>query len=108
MVPIRLAQFSPTAVAATYYTVAAGFYVVVKNIVVANSLTTAVTLQLSLVPSGGTAGLANRIIPGTAIPGLGTVALDLTQVMNAGDFISALAGSANALAVTISGMREAV
>lgn len=100
--PLRLAQFVPTATVATYYT--ADELTVVKNIVVANTSGAAVPFTLSLVPSGQAAGNSNRIVPGSGIPALGTVAFDLTQVMHPGDFIAAFAGTAGVLAVTISGM----
>lgn len=104
--PRRLVQFVPTAVVATYYVVPADRRVLVKNIVVANTAGVAVPFTLSLVPVGEVAGAANRIVPGSAVPALGTVALDLTQVMTSGDSLAAFAGTAGVLAVTISGVEE--
>jgi len=100
--PLRLAQFVPTATVASYYT--ADAVTIIKNIVVANTAGFVVPFTLSLVPSGLTAGNSNRIVPGSGIPALGTVAFDLTQVMHPGDFIAAFAGTAGVLAVTVSGM----
>lgn len=104
LAPARLAQFAPTATVATYYTVTGGIIAIVKNIVVANSAGFVVPFTLSIVPSGQTAGNGNRILPGGGVPALGTLALDLTQVMHPGDSIAAFAGTAAVLAVTISGL----
>lgn len=106
MNPARLAQFVPGTTVATYYTVPNGRYTVVKNIVIANTSGAAIPFTLSLVPVGSVADNSNRIVPGTSIPALGTVALDLTQVMHGNDFIAAFAGTAGVLAVTISGMES--
>jgi hypothetical protein len=104
LAPARLAQFAPTATVATYYDVPGGVIAIVKNIVVANTAGFTVSFTLSIVPSGQTAGNGNRIVPGSGIPSLGTLALDLTQVMHPGDSIAAFAGTAGVLAVTISGL----
>lgn len=104
--PKRLAQFVATASEATYYTVPATKSAIVKNVIVANTSASDRTLSLSIVPSGGSAGNSNRIIPGTNIPAGAVVPFDMTQVMNAGDFISAIASAASSLTLTISGMEE--
>ena len=102
----RLAQFQAAAAETSHYTVPADTLAVVKNIVIANTSTVDVSLSLSIVPAGGVAGLENRIVPGLVIPPLSVVPLDVTQVMAAGDYISASASLANALTVTISGMED--
>ena len=101
----RLSQFAPDTSERTYYTVPAGTAVILTNIVVANSSSSPVTLALSLVPAGGVPGNANRLIPGTTIPGNTMIPLDLSSVMAAGDFITAVAGGTG-LAVYISGMER--
>lgn len=100
--PLRLVQFVPTATVATYYNAAE--LTIIKNIVIANTAGFVVAFTLSLVPSGQVADNSNRIVPGSGIPALGTVALDLTQVMHVGDFLAAFASTAGVLAVTVSGM----
>jgi hypothetical protein len=103
--PTRLAQWQPGVTEATVYTVpGTALRVIVTNIIVANVTTTGVALSLSIVPAGGTAGGANRLIPGTTIPANTVVPFDLSTVMNPGDFISAIAGAASSLTVTISGV----
>lgn len=101
----RLAQFVASTAETTRYTVVgAGIKAIVKNIVIANTSAAAVTLGLSIVPVGGTAGNANRIIPTISIPPNAVVPFDMTQVMNEGDFISATASANTALTITISGL----
>lgn len=100
----RLAQFVATTAEATYYTVPGGQKAIVKNIVIANTSAATATLALSLVASGGTAGNANRILPTIAVPANSVIPFDLTQVMDAGGFISAIASANAALTVTISGL----
>ena len=102
----RLVQFSPTATDATYYTVPAATKAILKQIIIANSHTADVAIYLSIVPTGGAVGVTNRIIPGTILGAGQSWFLDLTQVMVTGDFISARAGTAAVVAVTISGLLE--
>lgn len=104
--PKRLAQFVAATAETSHYTVPATTLAVVKNVVVANTSTNPVTCSLSIVPAGNVAGVANRVIPGTTIPPGAVVPFDMTQVMAAGDFISAIASVAASLTVTISGMEE--
>lgn len=104
LLPKKMAQFVATASEATYYTVPAGKQGLVKNIVIANTSALAATVSISLVPSGGVAGNANRIAPGLTVPGNTAVQYALTQVMNAGDFLSAIASAAATFTVTVSGM----
>lgn len=104
-VPTKLAQAAPSTTAATtIYTVPGGRTTTVKNIIVANVTAAAATATISFVPGGGTAGAANRIMHSVVVQPNALVTLDLTQVLNAGDFISVQVGTANALVFTISGV----
>lgn len=102
--PARLYQGQPGTTEGVIYTVPAGQKVIVKQIVLANVTSSAATISISLVPSGGTAGNANRIVPGVGVNGNSVVVIDMAQVMNAGDFLSAVQGTAGAITVTISGV----
>lgn len=106
VVPKRLAQFVATTAEVTYYTVAANKLATIKQILIANTSAAAVTLSLSVVPSGNAAGNANRIVPGTSVPVNSMVALDVMVVLGVGDFISAIASANTALTVTISGLEQ--
>lgn len=90
----------------TIYTVPGATTTIVKQIIVANTTGSAANYSLSLVPSGGSAGASNRIIPTTSFPANSTTIFDLTQVMDTGDFISHLQGTSAAITVTISGVEK--
>lgn len=103
--PTRLAQAAPATTAdTTVYTTPAATTAIVKQILVANVTASTATLDLSLVPSGGTVGDSNRIIKSQSFPAHSTTSIDLAQVLAAGDFISLKQGTASALTITISGL----
>lgn len=91
----------------TVYTVPASTTTIVKQIVVANVTGTAAVTSLSLVASGGTAGVTNRIYEQISIPANSTVTFDLSQVMATGGFISIKQGTASSITTTISGIEKA-
>jgi len=78
--------------------------VIIKQVVIANTKNTASKIALSLVASGGNAGNENRILPDMDIEANTSVVVDLSQVMEAGDFLSAKQGTAGAVTITISGV----
>lgn len=102
--PLRLYQGQPATSEATLYTVPAATTVIVKQVVAANTSAAAATISLSLVPSGGAAGAANRLLGAVSIPANSSISLDLSQVMTAGDFLSGSQGTAAAVTLTISGV----
>jgi|SRR5439155_337982 len=78
---------------------------IVKQVVLCNtSTTTAVSISLSVVPSGNTGGNANRIISGYSLAASQTTTFDLSIVMSTGDFMTAVASSASTITVTIAGV----
>lgn len=106
--PKKLAQSAPAnTTETTVYTVGTGLSCIVKQVIVANVTAAAATLDLSLVPSGGTAGDGNRVVKGQSFPANSTTTLDVVQVLAAGDFLSLKQGTASALTVTISGVEFA-
>lgn len=100
----RLYQGQPGTAEGTLYTVPASTSAIVKEIIMTNITTTAATVSISVVPSGGTAGATNRIIEGLTIPANDIKVAPLSTVLNAGDFLSGLQGIASAITVTISGV----
>jgi hypothetical protein len=100
----RLYQGQPSTGEATLYTVPSSTSVIVKQIVLCNTSASTASISLSIVPSGGTAGSANRIVGGYTVPANATQTLDMSQVMNTSDFISGLQGTASTVTVTISGV----
>lgn len=107
--PKRLAQYSPIGTSdTTIYTVPGGELTIIKQIMISNTTAATVTVAVSVVPLGGTAGAANRVVPDTNLPGKSVLVFDLSQVMNTGDFISVKTSSANAAAFTVSGVESTV
>lgn len=104
--PKRLAQFVASTVEITHYTVPEDTFTIIKNVILANTYPSAVSMSMSLVPLGQGAGIENRIVPGVSIAGNSSISLDLSTVMAEGDFISASAAVDLAVAVTISGVEE--
>lgn len=100
----RLYQGQPGTVEGALYTVPASTSAIVKEIIMTNITTTAATVSIGVVPSGGTAGATNRIIEGLTIPANDIKVAPLSTVLNAGDFLSGLQGTASAITVTISGV----
>lgn len=86
---------------------APGTSVSITHGVLCNTTGSAVTVSLSLVPSGGTAGVANRVMAAYSLPAGDSLDLRGYVVgakLNEGDFLSALAGTANAVTVVLSGV----
>lgn len=106
----RLYQGQPGTGETTLYTVPTTLNSVnvkrvqVTEIVVCNTTTNNAAISLSIVPSGGTAGAANRILATANVNGNTTQTMTLREVMYVGDFISGLQGISGAITVTISGM----
>lgn len=87
----------------TQYTSAA-LRTIIDKFTVANVTGSAATFALNLVPSGGAAGNSNLLISRTIQPSETYVCPELVgHILDAGDFISTLAGTASALAIAGSG-----
>lgn len=96
--PTRL--FNPRSLGssmATLHTVPSGFFDLLKQLIAANTSDSDVRLSVSLVPSGQVASLSNRLVPGSIVPARSVVTFDMSQVLNAGDFIAAQGESVNRL-----------
>jgi hypothetical protein len=95
-----------TASAVTQYTAPGLTKTVIKKVTVCNSTGSAATLTLNLVVSGGTAGVTNVVTSAKSIAAGATYEVYEAEnhVLNAGDFISALSGTAAALTLKVSGI----
>lgn len=100
--PVKLAQAAITTGTTTIYTVPASTRALVKDIDICNTTGGALTVNLHLVPSAGTAGTGNALLYGTSINANTTLQWTGVQVMNAGDTIQ-VQGSGLGLTVNISG-----
>lgn len=94
-----------TTSAATYITAAANSQTIIKRAVFTNVTGGAVTFTVYRVPSGGSAVTGNEIIPARSIAaGATDLAPELSNmVLNAGDFIAALASTGTSINMFASG-----
>ena len=92
-----------TSATALYTVTAPASSGITKQILVSNYSAGSANITLYLVPSGGTAGNSNVIVPAVAISANSTITLDLTQVLNLGDSLWALASAGTAINVVVSG-----
>ena len=90
----------------TQYTAAASTVVKIANATLSNTSGSAVTVSVSLVKSGGTAGTSNRVLSAYSLaPGDSVVLRELADhVLGTADFISAISGTASTVAFTLSGI----
>jgi hypothetical protein len=103
--PKKMGQAQLTAAEVTQYTVPGGVSAIVKSIILTNVTGGALTFTISIVPSGGTAGVTNRIVELADIDPYAVVTLDdVNQVLATGDFISAKASVAASINFRASGV----
>jgi hypothetical protein len=100
----RLAQTQPGTSYATAYTVPASTSTIVREVVACNTTASSVVLDVSLVASGGTAGVTNNVIAQHTLQPYQTVIYTFSQVLATGGFVSAKAGTASAITLTVSGV----
>lgn len=103
--PVQFAQSNVASTTeTTIYTVPGATSAIVKQIILANVTAVAAVFSVSLVPSGGSAGVGNRILEQLSLPANSITILDLMEVMDTGDFISTKQGTASAITCTVSGV----
>jgi hypothetical protein len=83
----------------TQYTSPTGTTTLIDGLQVANTTAVAATIQVNVVPSGGTAGATNLLQPTTTIAPNSKVTLLAGTWLNAGDFISTLPSAASTLVI---------
>ncbi len=99
--PVKLFQAQAGTSETTQYTASSA--VIVKQIIITNTSSSAITFGLSLVPYGSSAGTSNRIFPDMLVaPGITTI--DMSAVMATSDFISMKASTASVVNVYASGL----
>ena len=100
--PTRLGQAAITGTIATLYTVPTGFRAFVKDLNICNTTGGAVTVNVHLVPDGGTAGTDNAILYTYSIAANTTYRWTGVQIMNELQTIQ-VKGSTTGLTITASG-----
>jgi kynurenine formamidase len=105
--PKRLYVGQPGTSLGTLYTVPANTKTIVKNIILTNTTGTAANVTIHFVPNGGSADATNKIISSYTVNTNDTVVIDLSSVLETGDTIQAIQGTANAITVYVSGVEVA-
>jgi hypothetical protein len=82
-----------TAATATYYTAPSGKRTTLLVVTICNTDTVARTVTVNLIPNGGSASAINRIFNDLVQAGE-TVTMDDPKIMDAGDFVQAMASAA--------------
>jgi hypothetical protein len=92
---LKLAQAVLTTSDVSLYVVPTGTTIKLTEIVLTNTTASGVTVSISLVPSGGTAGVTNRIFEQVPVAAYSTILIgDLGEVMPTGEFLAAKASVA--------------
>lgn len=100
--PAKLAQAAVTAGTTTIYTVPASTRTMIKEMDICNTTAGTLTLNVHLVPSGGSATTANALFYGASISANTTLQWSGVQVLNVGDTIQ-VQGSGLGLTINVSG-----
>lgn len=88
----------------TQYTAGSGVRTVIDKFVGYNGTAGAVSLAVNIVPSGSAAGASNLIVSKSIAAGeTYTFPEVVGQVLNAGGFVSTLAGAATSIVIRMSG-----
>ena len=103
LVPTKLGQAAITGSLATLYTVPALTRTILKDFDICNTSGGALTVDVHLVPSGGSATTDNALLYGYSINANATLQWTGSQVMNTGDFIRVKA-SGLGCSITASGV----
>ena len=100
LVPAKSAENSQT----TQYT-ASGVTAIIDKFTATNYSASAATISVNLITSGGSAGNDNLIVKTKTLQPAETYTFPelVGQVLNPGDFISTLAGTASAINMRVSG-----
>jgi hypothetical protein len=108
MTVIAKALFNPlqaTAAEVTQYTAPIGTRTIIDKFTGTNTSAAAATLTIKLIPTGGSAGVTNTIVSAKTLAAgeAYTFPEVVGHVLNPGDFISTLAGTAAAITIRASG-----
>ena len=89
----------------TQYTAGAGIRTIVDKFTGTNVTAAAALLTVKIVASGGAAGASNTVVYQKSIAAGETYTFpEMTgQILNSGDFVSTLAGTATAIVIRLSG-----
>ena len=100
---IRFYAGQPGTTETTLYTVPASTNAKVTEVILTNTQSSPAVISLSAVPSGGTAGVTNRLLVNLSVSANSIVILDMSVFLDTGDFLSAIQATSGAITLTISG-----
>lgn len=89
---------------ATYYTAGTATTAIIKQITLCNTDTATRTVDLHIIPNGGSAAAANQIFQDLALQAGETKMFSVSEVLTTGYFLQASASSASVVALTVSGV----
>lgn len=89
---------------ATYYTSGTATTAIVKEITFCNTHTSAITVDMHIIPTGGSAAVANQIFQDLALQAGETKKFSVSEVMPSGSFIQASASTAAKVSFSVSGV----
>ena len=91
--PALLARSAATTSYSTLYTSDTGINTYITDVTICNTGSSSITVYVSFVPSGGTAGASNAVFYNTPIPAYSTLQWTGIQLLNSGGTIQAYASS---------------
>jgi len=102
---ILRSTYLPITTEAAQYTVAAGQSVKVATASITNVTATAVTVSISLCPTGGSLDGTHRVVNSYSLPANDTLELGMLKgaMLGPGDIIGGLAGTASAVVLVVTG-----
>ena len=112
--PFTIQSIQLATAEAAVLTSPSGFYTTTKKVTVANVTTSAATLTMHKVPSGGTPDATNMIIdalnvpPNTIAGGALEIFVAENLTLNPGDTLQTKAGTATAININISGIQQTI
>jgi hypothetical protein len=92
------------ATATTYYTVPTSTTAILKELTLCNTDTSTRTVDIWIIPSGGSGAVANQIFQDLALVAGETKIFSLSRVISTGGFIQAAASSASVVHIDASGI----
>lgn len=96
-----------TNAAATYYTVPSTVIkAIIKEIVLCNTSTNPETVTFYIIPTAGSAAVANTELNAVTLQPNETKIFGRTRVMNVGDFIQAKASTGAVVSINVSGVER--
>jgi hypothetical protein len=107
--PIEVYQGQPAdGAGTTLYTVATGYQLVLKEVVIANATAASKTITLRVRRAGATSDATRSLLEAVAIEANKSIVLALSTVVAAAGILTGIASAASSVTLTISGELRAV